>query len=110
MPPGCAFGNQIGDLGVSGFGLIEPGHQSIVAFLIFGLIQGNMCVFSDALFDELCCDIDFRFQIRKLTFKGCGIEALGEDLLVYAYKLFFLVDYLIGGPEKQFFYFTVKSF
>ena len=25
---GHALGNQVGDLGVSGFGLIEPGHQS----------------------------------------------------------------------------------
>lgn len=34
MPSGCALGNQVGDLSVSGFGLIEPGHQSIVAFLV----------------------------------------------------------------------------
>ena len=31
---GHALGNQIGDLGVSGLGLIEPGHQSIVSFLV----------------------------------------------------------------------------
>ena len=33
--PGHALGNQVGDLGVSGLGLIEPGHQSIVLF--FGI-------------------------------------------------------------------------
>ena len=32
--PGCALGNQVGDLGMSGFGLIKPDHQSIVAFLV----------------------------------------------------------------------------
>ena len=37
---GHALGNQIGDLGVSGLGLIEPDHQSVVPFLVFGLIEG----------------------------------------------------------------------
>ena len=36
---GHALGNQVGDLGVSGFGLIEPGHQSIVPFLVFMDVQ-----------------------------------------------------------------------
>ena len=26
VPSGCALGNQLGDLGMSGFGLIEPSH------------------------------------------------------------------------------------
>ena len=37
---GHALGNQIGDLGVSGLRLIEPDHQSVVPFLVFGLIEG----------------------------------------------------------------------
>ena len=32
--PGHALGNQVGDLGVSGLGLIEPGYQSVVPFLV----------------------------------------------------------------------------
>lgn len=28
MLSGCALGNQVGDLGVSGLGLIEPGYQT----------------------------------------------------------------------------------
>ena len=71
--PGHALGNQVCDLGVSGFGLIEPGHQSIVAFLVLGLIKGNVGVLLDAILDELGCDVDFRFQLRKLALKGCGI-------------------------------------
>ena len=73
--PGHALGNQVGDLGVSGLGLIEPRHQTVVPFLVFGLIEGNVSVFFDALLDELSSDVDFSFQIRKLTLKGCGIEA-----------------------------------
>ena len=46
---GHALGNQIGDLGVSGLGLIEPGHQSIVSFLVFILIEGDVSVLLDAL-------------------------------------------------------------
>ena len=72
---GHALGNQIGDLGVSGLGLIEPGHQSIVSFLVFILIEGDVSVLLDAILDELGSDVDFSFQIRKLTLKGCGVEA-----------------------------------
>lgn len=49
VPSGCALGNQIGDLGMSGFSLIEPGYQSIVAFLVLGLIEGNVGVLLDAM-------------------------------------------------------------
>lgn len=30
MPSGRALGNQVGDLGVSGLGFVEPGYQTIV--------------------------------------------------------------------------------
>lgn len=92
---------------VSSFGFIKPGHQSVVPFLVFSLIEGDVSVLLDALFDELGSDVDFSFQLRKFTLKGRGIEALGKDLLVYGYKLFLLVNYLIGGPEEQFFYFIL---
>ena len=46
---GHALGNQIGDLGVSGLGPIKPGHQSIVSFLVFILIEGDVSVLLDAL-------------------------------------------------------------
>lgn len=49
---GHALGNQVGDFGVSSLGLIEPDHQSVVAFLVFVLIEGDMSVFFDALLDE----------------------------------------------------------
>ena len=54
-----ALGNQVGDLGVPGLGLIEPGYQTIVAFLVFSLIEGNVSVFFDAFLDELSSDVDF---------------------------------------------------
>ena len=72
---GHALDNQIGDLGVSGLGLIEPGHQSIVSFLVFILIEGDVSVLLDALLNELGSDIDLRFQIRKLALKGRGVKA-----------------------------------
>ena len=34
MLSGHALGNQVGDLGVSGLGLIEPRHQTVVPFLV----------------------------------------------------------------------------
>lgn len=75
VPSGRALGNQVSDLGVSGLGLIEPGYQTVVAFLVFSLIEGYVSVFFDAFLDELGSDVDFSFQIRKLTIKGRGIEA-----------------------------------
>ena len=59
---GHALGYQVGNIGVSGLGLIEPGHQSIVTFLVFILIEGGVSVFLDALLDELGSDIDLRFD------------------------------------------------
>ena len=73
---GCALGNQVGDLGVSGLGLIEPRNQTVVPFLVFSLIEGDVSVFFDALLDELGSDVDFSFQIRKLTLKARSVEAL----------------------------------
>ena len=107
MPSGRALGNQVCDLCVSSLGFIKPGHQSVVPFLVFSLIEGDVSVLLDVLFDELGSDVDFSFQLLKFTLKGRGIEALGKDLLVYGYKLFLLVNYLIGGPEEQFFYFIL---
>ena len=72
---GHALGNQVSDLGVSGLGLVEPGYQTIVAFLVFSLIEGNVSILLDALLNELGSDVDLSFQIRKLTLKGRGIEA-----------------------------------
>ena len=65
VPSGRALGNQVGNLGVSGFGLIETGHQSIVPFLVFILIEGDVSVLLDALLNELGSDIDLRFQISQ---------------------------------------------
>lgn len=61
--PGHALGNQVGDLGVSGLGLIEPGYQSVVPFLVFSLIDGDVSVFLDALLNELGSDVDLSFQL-----------------------------------------------
>lgn len=60
---------------MSGLGLIEPGYQTVVAFLVFSLIEGNVSVFLDAFLNELGSDVDFSFQIRKLALKDRGIEA-----------------------------------
>ena len=53
VPSGRALGNQVSDLGVSGLGLIEPSYQTIVAFLVFSLIDGYVSIFLDALINEL---------------------------------------------------------
>lgn len=63
MFSGRALGNQVDDLGVSGLGLIEPGYQTVVAFLVFSLIEGNVSVFLDAFLDELGSNVDLSFQI-----------------------------------------------
>ena len=75
VPSGRALGNQVGDLGVSGLGFIEPSYQTVVAFLVFSLIEGYVSVFLDTLLNELGSNVDLSFQIRKLTLKGRGIEA-----------------------------------
>ena len=76
MPSGRALGNQVCDLGVSGLGLIEPGYQNVVAFLVFSLIESYVSVLLDALLDELGSDVDLCFQLVQLSLKGCGVEAL----------------------------------
>ena len=63
MPSGRALGNQVSDLGVSGLGLIEPGYQTVIAFLVFSLIEGDVSVFLDALLNELGSDVDLSFQL-----------------------------------------------
>ena len=62
MLPGHALGNQVSDLCVSCLGLAKPGHQTVVMFLVFRLIEGDVSIFFIALFDELGSDgqIDFR--------------------------------------------------
>ena len=60
---GFPLGNQIGDFGLSALGLVEPSDQRVVAFLVFRLVEGDMCVFIDAVLNELRCDVDFRFQL-----------------------------------------------
>ena len=52
VPSGCALGNQVSGLGVSGLDLIESGDQRVVAFLVFRLVEGDMCVFIDAVLNE----------------------------------------------------------
>ena len=90
------LGNQVSGLGVFGFGFIEPGHKSIVAFWVLGLIEGNVGVLLDAILDELSCDVDFRFLIPQSTLtRAVVLRLLARTCSVYAYKLFFLVDYLI---------------
>lgn len=42
MFAGFPLGNQIGDFGLSALGLVEPGDQRIVAFLVFRLVEGDM--------------------------------------------------------------------
>ena len=96
VPSGCALGNQVGDLGVLGLGLIEPGYQTVIPFLVFRLIEGDMSVFVDAFLDELGSNVYFCFKLGKLTLKGCGVEALHQNLLVYGYELFFLVNHFIS--------------
>ena len=71
----CAHGNQVGYLGVSGLGLIEPGYHTVLAFLVFRLIEGCVSVFFDALLDELGSDVYLCFQLSQLSLKGGGVEA-----------------------------------
>ena len=63
MFAGFPLGNQIGDFGLSALGLVEPGDQRVVAFLVFRLVEGNVSVFLDALLDELGSDVDLNFQL-----------------------------------------------
>lgn len=55
--------------------LMQPGYQTIVAFLVFSLIEGNVSVLLDALLNELGSDVDLSFQLGQLSLKGCGVEA-----------------------------------
>ena len=54
---------------VSCLGSIEPCGQSIIAFLVFDLVEGNMSVFADALFDEVGNHRHFAFQFSLFRFE-----------------------------------------
>lgn len=70
MPTGCAFSNQVGKLRVPGLDLIKPSHQTVIAFLVLGLIERNVGVFLDALLYESSSDIYLRFKFGKFTLKA----------------------------------------
>ena len=62
LPSGLSVCDLLGQLILTGFCGVEPSYQRIVAFLVFGLIEGNVSVFFDALLDELSSDVDFSLK------------------------------------------------
>ena len=52
-PLGLHLMDFICDRVQSGLGLLEPFGQAVVAFLVFGLVEGNMGIFLDALLNHI---------------------------------------------------------
>lgn len=50
-------------------GSIESCGQSIIAFLVFDLVEGNMSIFVDALFDEVGNHRHLAFQFSLFCFE-----------------------------------------
>ena len=80
VPSGRALGNQVGDLGVSGLGLIEPGYQTVVAFLVFGLVEGNVSVFLDALLNHIGDHLRLLLEFFLLPLQIVGVKEQGHHL------------------------------
>ena len=75
-----ALGNQVSDLGVSGLGLVEPGYQSVVAFLVFSLIEGNVSVFLDALLNHIGDHLRLLLEFFLLPLQIVGVKEQGHHL------------------------------
>ncbi len=80
VPSGRALGNQVSDLGVSGLGLVEPGYQSVVAFLVFSLIEGNVSVFVDALLNHIGDHLRLLLEFFLLPLQIGGVKEQGHHL------------------------------
>ena len=80
VPSGRALGNQVSDLGVSGLGLVEPGYQTIVPFLVFSLIEGNVCIFVDALLNHIGDHLRLLLEFFLLPLQVGGVKEQGHHL------------------------------
>ena len=60
-------------------GSIESCGQSIIAFLVFDLVEGNMSIFVDALLDEVRNHPHLAFQFSLFRFEGGKVEGGSRD-------------------------------
>ena len=71
----CLFvGDSCGDLIVPSLGSIVPSRQSIVAFLVFHLVEGNVCVFINAFFHQIRNHSQFFLKGGGFGFQSACVE------------------------------------
>ena len=103
LPAGFPVGDLLGQYLLAGFGGVEPSHQSVVALLVFILIEGDVGIFLDALLDQTGDHVDLCVQSIQLLLQGICCEIWLQHLVVDGDDPVLGVDHLIGGPEENLF-------
>ena len=64
----------------SGLGLLEPFGQAVVAFLVFGLVEGNVGIFVDALLNHIGDHLRLLLEFFLLPLQVGGVKEQGHHL------------------------------
>ena len=77
----------------SGLGLLESLGQAVVAFLVFGLVEGNVCVFVDALLNHIGDHLRLLLEFFLLSLQVGGVKEQGHHFPAIR------DDCILGGQE-----------
>lgn len=77
-PLGLHLMDFICDRVQSGLGLLESFGQAVVAFLVFGLVEGNVCVFVDALLNHVGDHLRLLLEFFLLPLQVGGVKEQGH--------------------------------
>ena len=80
---------------IPGLGCVEPSSQSVIAFLVFHLVEGNMSIFVYALLDKVGNHRHFAFQFSLFRFEGGKVECSVEGCCENRDNRILLADQLI---------------
>lgn len=64
----------------SGLGLLESFSQAVVAFLVFGLVEGNVGIFVDALLNHIGDHLRLLLEFFLLPLQIGGVKEQGHHL------------------------------
>ena len=101
LTSGLPVGDLLSQHLLTGLSGIETVHQSVVAFLVFGLIEGHVSVFLDAVLDQTGDHVDFGIQSIEFLLQVIGNQMGLQHFVVDGDDPVFGIDHLVGGPEED---------
>lgn len=78
FPAGRAVGDQFRNLLVARSRLVVPCGKPVVAFLVLGLVEGDVGVLADAFLDQFGGNIDLSLQVGKFPLQVVCGEVRGK--------------------------------